>query len=34
MLGKFLQVFSHVGLINTALNLTRTEGAGPTARLQ
>jgi GH15 family glucan-1,4-alpha-glucosidase len=26
MLGNFPQAFSHVGLINTALNLTRAEG--------
>src|SRR5205823_4512776 len=26
MLGNFPQAFSHVGLINTALNLSRTEG--------
>ena len=26
MLGNFPQAFSHVGLINTALNLSRAEG--------
>jgi hypothetical protein len=26
MLGNFPQAFSHVGLINTALNLVRVEG--------
>jgi len=25
-LGNFPQAFSHVGLVNTALNLTRSEG--------
>jgi GH15 family glucan-1,4-alpha-glucosidase len=26
LLGNFPQAFSHVGLVNTALNLTRAEG--------
>src|SRR5262249_26579885 len=29
MLGNFPQAYSHVGLINTALNLSRAEGAEP-----
>jgi hypothetical protein len=28
MLGNFPQAFSHIGLINTALNLSRAEGHG------
>ena len=32
MLGNFPQAFSHIGLINTALNLARVEGPGGRTR--
>jgi GH15 family glucan-1,4-alpha-glucosidase len=32
MVGNFPQAFSHVGLVNTALNLTRDDGPAATRK--